>query len=107
MSDDFQFLRWGDSRAFYYAFFIIGLIAIYFIFEKIFFARLREKLGAQVTPFLTQSVSYSKRRWQLFFQATGLLFIVIALARPQIGTSQQEIRSEHICCLRFLLFLKN
>ncbi len=96
MTDDFQFLRWGDSRAFYYAFFIIGLIAIYFIFEKLFVARLRSQLGARVAPFLTQSVSFPKRRRQFFLQALGLLLIVIALARPQIGTSQQEIRSEGI-----------
>lgn len=96
MQGDFQFLKWGNSFAFYYVGFIILLLAVFFIFEKIFAKKLTVKLGKKITPFLTQSVSYSKRRGQLFIQCLGLLFIVIALARPQMGVSQQEIRSEGI-----------
>ena len=41
-------------------------------------------------------MSFAKRRWQLLVQCLGLFFIVVALARPQMGVSQQEIRSEGI-----------
>ncbi len=96
MVQDFQFLRWGHESAFYYLGWICLLILIFFICEKLFSKRLKKKLGVKIAPFLTQSISYSKRRWQLFVQCLGLAFIVLALARPQMGISQQEIRSEGI-----------
>lgn len=96
MADDFQLLRWGNSVAFYYLGFVAALVILFFIFEKLSAQRLANKLGKKVAPFLTQSVSYSKRRWQILFQCLGLTFIIIALARPQMGISQQEIRSEGI-----------
>ena len=96
MTEDLQFIRWGQNSSFYFLAFVALLAITFFICEKIFSKRLEKRLGAKVTPFLTQSVSYTKRRWQLFFQVLGLIFIVIALARPQMGVSQQEIRSEGI-----------
>lgn len=96
MTDDFQFLRWGQSSSFYNLVFVVLLIVVFLICEKLFTKRLQSKLGVKVTPYLTQSVSYKKRRWQLFIQCLGLCCIVIALARPQMGVSQQEIRSEGI-----------
>ncbi len=96
MVDDLQLLKWGNSSALNYSLGIVLLILVFFIFEKLFIRNLSSKLGKKVTPFLTQSVSASKRRWQLILQVVGLVFIIVAMARPQMGTSQQEIRSEGI-----------
>lgn len=52
--------------------------------------------GEKNALFLTQNVSYGMRRWRLLLQILGLFFVVLALARPQMGISQQEIRSEGI-----------
>ncbi|MBX2987137.1 MAG: VWA domain-containing protein [Bdellovibrionaceae bacterium] len=58
--------------------------------------RLAKGLGPRLAPFLTRSISTSKRRWKIFFQMTAVFFAVLAMARPQMGESKQEIRSEGI-----------
>ena len=93
---DAQVLRWGQISAFNYLSLIVILIVIFFIFEKLFIKKLFSKFGEKNALFLSQSVSYSKRRWRLVLQCLGLVFIIIAIARPQMGVSQQEIKSEGI-----------
>jgi len=96
MLDSFDIFKWENAQAFYALLAIVCFILCFFIFEKIFAKRLEKKFGSRVAPFLTQSVSYSKRRLQLLLQVLGLVFVVIALARPQLGGSQQEVRSEGV-----------
>ncbi len=91
-----QILRWGNSSAFYYLGLVLILIAVFLIFEKIFIKKLQLNFGEKNALFLSQSVSYSKRRWQLALQCLGMLFVIVALARPQMGISQQQIKSEGI-----------
>jgi len=52
--------------------------------------------GAKMTNFLTSSVSIKKRRWKIIFQGLTLLFMILAMARPQAGESKQEIKSEGV-----------
>ncbi|MBC7466662.1 MAG: VWA domain-containing protein [Bdellovibrio sp.] len=89
-------LKWGSFESFYALGLIVALIILFFVFEKIFSVRLGKKFGSRIAPYLTQSVSYFKRRMQLAVQCLGLLFVIVALARPQLGASQQEVRSEGI-----------
>lgn len=96
MESTFSILNWGNTEAFYAIGLIALLILIFFIFEKMFSVRLSKKFGGKVSLFLTQSVSIFKRRLQLLFQCLGLLFIIVALARPQLGASQQEVKSEGV-----------
>ena len=49
-----------------------------------------------VSAYFVQSVSLALRRWQVGLQALGLVFLIVALARPQAGESQQEIKSEGV-----------
>lgn len=93
---DMHVLRWGNAVAFYYLGLVVLLIAVFFVFEKVFSKRLDSKFGRKNIKFLTQSVSTFKRRAQLALQCVGLAFVILAIARPQLGTSQQEIRSEGI-----------
>ncbi|MBC7741600.1 MAG: VWA domain-containing protein [Bdellovibrionaceae bacterium] len=88
--------KWGDLPALYWLFSIVALIAAYFFFEKVSIKKLNKAFGAKVAAYLTQSVSYKKRRLQIFIQALGIFFIVVALARPQAGESQQEVKSEGV-----------
>lgn len=96
MLQTYDILKWANAQAFYATGAIITFALVFFIFEKIFAIRLGKKFGSRIAPFLTQSVSYFKRRLQLVLQCFGLLFVVVALARPQLGASQQEVRSEGI-----------
>lgn len=58
--------------------------------------KIRAALGARLAPFLTSSLSINKRRWKLLLQMSTILLLVIALARPQMGESKQEVRSEGV-----------
>lgn len=93
---DAQLIKWGQISAFNYTILILILVLVFFLFEKLFMKKLRASFGEKNAQFLSQSVSTSKRRWQLVVQCLGLFFVILAIARPQMGISQQEIRSEGI-----------
>lgn len=58
--------------------------------------RLMLVLGERLTPFLTSSLSGTKRKWKLFLQLLSLVLFIVALARPQMGESKQEVKSEGV-----------
>lgn len=91
-----QFFRWGDPSAFNWLFLILVLSATYFVFEKRALNKLNKAFGAKVAAYLSQNVSVKRRRFALALQMLGLFFLVLALARPQAGESQQEIKSEGV-----------
>lgn len=89
-------LQWGDPNAFYYVALVVVLICTYILLEKYFHNKLNAAFGKKVTAYLIQSLSLKKRRLQMALQAMGLIFIIVAMARPQAGQSQHEIKSEGI-----------
>lgn len=90
------FFKWGSPQAFYYLILVVLLAVVYILFEKYFSEKLNQAFGKKVATYLTQSLSLARRRLQIVLQLAGLVFLVIALARPQAGESQQEIKSEGI-----------
>lgn len=90
------YLKWGNPSAFYFLLLIVLLAVVYALFENYFSKKLDVAFGRKVAIYLTQSLSIAKRRLQFGLQMLGLVFIVVALARPQAGESQQEIKSEGI-----------
>lgn len=88
--------RFENTQAFFYLWLIPILIGLAFFFAKISRRRLNKIIGERLTPFLTSSVSHSRRRWKLFLQCLVVLFMVLAMARPQLGESMEEIRSEGV-----------
>jgi len=91
-----QIFRWGDPSAFNWLFLIVGIVAAYFFFEKRAMNKLNSSFGQKVASYLSQSVSLPRRRLILALQMLGLFFVIVALARPQAGESQQEIKSEGV-----------
>lgn len=91
-----NFLKWGDASAFYYLILVAIFIGAFFYFESNFVKKLDQSFGKKVAGYLSQSLSVFKRRLVLAMQAIGLVFIIIAMARPQAGQSQQEIKSEGV-----------
>jgi len=59
-------------------------------------AKIEKQIGQRLTPFLMSSVSTTKRKWKLFLQILTLFFFVVAIARPQLGASLQEVKSEGV-----------
>lgn len=90
------YFRWGDPAAFNWLFLIVALVGAYFFFEKLAMKKLNAAFGNKVAAYLSQSVSLPKRRLVLALQMLGLFFVIVALARPQSGESQQEIKSEGV-----------
>lgn len=58
--------------------------------------RMAKVMGPRLTPFLTRSISVRKRRWKIILQLVAMSFFILSLARPQMGESKQEIKSEGI-----------
>lgn len=50
----------------------------------------------KLVAFLSRSVDHGKRRWKYFLFGLGAVFVVLALARPQMGTRLEEIKREGI-----------
>jgi len=70
---------------------VIG--AIFFAFyDRVRLTRLQEAFGKKMGSFLTTSVSLPKRRLHIALQALTLIFFLIALARPQLGSRQEEVK---------------
>ncbi|MFN7728211.1 MAG: vWA domain-containing protein [Bdellovibrio sp.] len=88
--------RFENPSAFVWLLSILALVIVFAVTTRLIRRRLEKQLGGRVTPLLTASISWSRRRWKLFFQCLCLLFLVLAYARPQSGQSKQEIRSEGV-----------
>lgn len=88
--------RFENAQALVYLWLIPALLILAFIFRKRSQLRLSRVIGKRLTPFLTSSVSPARRRWKLIFQSLVVLFFVLALARPQLGESMQEVKSEGV-----------
>lgn len=52
--------------------------------------------GAKIWAFLTSSLSNKKRRAKWILECLVLAFLILALARPQLGSSLQEVKSEGV-----------
>lgn len=89
-------LRWGNPSAFSFLIMLGVWVLLYFYFEKNSEKKLNQAFGTKVVPWLRASVSFPKRRLQLVLQVIGGLFLILALARPQMGQSEQEVKSEGV-----------
>lgn len=58
--------------------------------------KMQGALGSRAFEFLSTSVSTKKRRLKLVLQLICVVFMVLALARPQFGQSQQKVKSEGV-----------
>lgn len=88
--------RFESPQAFFYLWLIPVLILLAVLFTRRSQSKIKKALGQRVAPFLTSSVSTSRRRLKLALQCLVVLFFVIAMARPQMGESKQEVKSEGV-----------
>ena len=57
---------------------------------------IEKAFGTRVGPFLISSVSWSARKRKIIFRSMVLLFSILALARPQVGGSKQNVKSQGV-----------
>lgn len=69
---------------------ILALIAIYF--DRQGRNKIQRAFGDKATNFLSSSVSTRKRRVKLSLKLLVLACFIVALARPQMGRSMQEVK---------------
>lgn len=85
--------RFGSPEFFQYLMFVPIALVIIFFFSKSRQKKLHLAVSSRLYPFLTQSISIPRRRTKLALQIAVLILLVIALARPQFGASEQKIKS--------------
>jgi len=88
--------RFENLAAFNYLWLIPVLIVIGFYFDRRSHKRMQDAIGTRLYPFLSSSISSKKRQIKNLLQIAAVLFFVIALARPQMGESQQQVKSEGV-----------
>lgn len=74
----------------------LGGLVFGLLVDRLSFRRLEKAFGKKTRDVLVSSVSVSKRRLHAIFQTLAIIFIGFALARPQMGMRQQEIKQTGI-----------
>jgi Ca-activated chloride channel family protein len=88
--------RFESPESFQYLILIPLALALAAIASSLKAKKIQKAFDQRLSAFLSASQSQFKKRWRLALQALCLLFMVLALARPQAGQSTQEIKSEGI-----------
>lgn len=88
--------RFENLSAFNYLWVIPFIVVLGFVFDRRSRKRLETAIGSRLYPFLSSSVSKHKRNLKNILQIAAVFFFVMALARPQMGQSKQEVKSEGV-----------
>ncbi len=89
-------LRFQNDSAFWLFIFILFYICIFLFFFKKNKKKIDLHFGQRISPWLSQSIAKEKLYFKLILECLGMCFLILALARPQYGQSQQDIKSEGI-----------
>jgi len=89
-------LRFANPQAFVWLWCIPVLILVVLALEIRGRRRLAKTFGGRIAPFLSSSVSPLKRRLKLALKCLAIFFFVVALARPQMGKSTQEVKAQGV-----------
>jgi len=88
--------RFENPAAFEWLWFMPILIGLTALFTYQHAKKIRRFISNKMYPFLTATLSVQRRRLKLALECFVILFFVLALARPQSGKSEQNVKSEGI-----------
>lgn len=88
--------RFENIAAFQYLWILPIIVILGIFFERMARKKMESAIGQRLYPFLSSSVSHKKRKIKTLLQLLVVFFFVLALARPQMGESQQQIKSEGV-----------
>lgn len=86
--------RFESPSAFYLIAVALVFYALAVVMHKSTHAKLKKVFNAVMVSQILATFDYRKRKWKWFLQFTALVFMAIALARPQLGQNQAVVRSE-------------
>jgi len=89
-------LRFGYPEALWFLWLVPALFFLILFLQNRSQAVLVRGLGVKLTPYLSATLNTRKRRIKLVLKLLALTFFALALARPQVGSSKQEIKSEGV-----------
>lgn len=89
-------MKFANPSAFALLWFIPILLLLGIYFEYRSRKLMSRAFGGRLAPYLTASVSASKRKLKLVLRCLALFCFVVALARPQLGKSVQEIKARGV-----------
>lgn len=80
--------------------YLIPLIGLFWVVSFFLLKRterlLKKYFHLETLKKLTSSVSYTKRRWKIFFEGLVILFLLLAMARLQMGQGEQKVKNEGV-----------
>lgn len=89
-------MRFENPSAFYLLWLLPLMMTATWLFAKWSQAKVKKIFGEKIGPFLSASLSPAKRKWKWFLQIVTILFFIMSLARPQMGQSKMEVKSEGV-----------
>jgi len=89
----FRFMNPGH---FWWLFLALGLLVIFVLGRRQIQGRLKKAFGSKMMPFFMAQVSTARIKLKFFLALACLVFIIIALARPQVGRGKTQIKSEGV-----------
>jgi len=89
--------RFADLDIFWHLLWLLPTIFVVgWIWARRLQGKVRAAFGSRLAPFLASNLSQRRRRLKTSLQLLCLLFMLLALARPQLGSSLQEVKSEGV-----------
>ncbi len=87
--------RFAD-QSWFLAFFVLAAMVVYFIFNSKMMDRKLKKTFGKMAPFFTARFSFFKKNVKFILIVIALSFMIIALARPQMGKGKRQITSQGV-----------
>lgn len=88
--------RFENPAAFQFFWLIPLLIGLTWFLTRAQRAKIKQQIGERLIPFLTASISSTRRWWKIALEVLVLVAFVFALARPQSGESKKKVKSEGV-----------
>jgi Ca-activated chloride channel family protein len=87
-------MKWDQTSLFY----LILLVPVFFVaaffLQKWSHAQFKKVFGLTLENLWKNQIHWTLRYWKWALRCTVLIFIILSLARPQMGKSEQAIKSE-------------
>lgn len=87
-------MKWNDPQLLYFIALAPALFVFAFLSQQHGLRKLQKHIGPQLSVLWKQNVAWVARYWKWALRAAVVAFMLLALARPQVGQSQEAVKSE-------------